>query len=183
MNFYYETDRLIIKVLDESYATQVLRFLHNNRDIFEPYEPLRPQNFYTINYQKTMLRTEFNLATKQAFVRFWIFAKSNPNQIIGTASFHNIRKSSFMSFEIGYKFDKFYQKQGYATEAITFLCDMAFYDMKFHRIEAYVLPENTDSRNLLDRVGFTNEGLCFSCAKIGGEWRDNIRYSLISPLN
>ncbi|SDB35555.1 GNAT family N-acetyltransferase [Eubacterium oxidoreducens] len=183
MNFYYETDRLIIKILDESHATQVLRFLHNNRDIFEPYEPSRPYNFYTINYQKSMLRTEFNLATKLAFVRFWIFPKSNPSKIIGTSSFHNIRKSSFMSLEIGYKFDKYYQKQGYATEAIRFLCDVAFHEMNFHRIEAYVLPDNDNSKRLLDRLGFRNEGLCFSCAKICNEWKDHIRYSLICPSN
>ena len=38
MNFIYETDRLILQVLNESYSMQVLTFLSRNRDYFDRYE-------------------------------------------------------------------------------------------------------------------------------------------------
>lgn len=35
MKFSYETDRLILKILDGSYANDILRFYLTNRELFE----------------------------------------------------------------------------------------------------------------------------------------------------
>ena len=181
MNFYYETDRLILKILDATHAPSVLRFLAENKNHFEPYEPLREKNFYSINYQRTSLNVEYNLAVNQAFVRFWIYTKDRPNKIIGTCSFHNIRRGSFQTFEIGYKFDRYNLHKGYAYESLQFLIhEVSFKNLKFHRVEALVLPENTDSQRLLARLGFTNEGMAYSSSQVCGIWRDQYRYSLIN---
>ena len=55
MKMKYETDRLILKILPDTAAGRVLQFYLDNREVFEQFEPDRPQNFYTMEYQKTLL--------------------------------------------------------------------------------------------------------------------------------
>ena len=179
MDFKYESERLILKVVYPSMAPAVLHFLHSNRDIFEQYESTAPDNFYTISYIMQLLSGEYKLALKGAHIRYWVFLKDNPNKIIGTVAFHNIRRDVYQSFELGYKFDRNHHHKGYAYEAISFLCEKAFSQMGFHRIEALVMRENTASIKLLENIGFEMEGISRSCTRIQGVWRDHLRFSLV----
>lgn len=176
---YYETDRLILQVLTPGHADQVLEFYKNNVDIFEPYEPTRPDNFYTKSYQKALLTCEYNSMVKMQSIRFWVFKKEDPDNIIGTVSFSNIQPYIYSSCNIGYKFDKQYHHQGYALESIKRLVEIIFHDYNLHRIKAYIMPDNTSSKNLIERAGFTFEGLARKNICIRDIWEDHEQYSLI----
>ena len=64
MNLIYETDRLILKVLRPEAAKKVLCFYLDNKELFEKYEASRPDNFYTVKYQKSVLLCEYNLTVQ-----------------------------------------------------------------------------------------------------------------------
>ncbi len=179
MNLTYETDRLILKVLKADAAEEVLRFYLDNQELFEKYEPERPDNFYTVSHQRALLICEYNLTIKLSAVRFYVYRKEQPNQIIGTICFRNITRSIYQSCEVGYKFDARYQHQGYAFEALCTGISIMFDDLKLHRIEANVMPANGASRHLLESLGFVLEGTARACALIRGNWEDHLRYSLI----
>ena len=70
---------------------------------------------------------------------------------------------------------------GYATETLNLITQMIFREMGLHRIMAWVLPENKSSARLLDRVGFTLEGISRDYLFLHGKWRDHAQYSMISP--
>ena len=53
-------------------------------------------------------------------------------------------------------------------------------EMNLHRIEAYTLPENKPSRNLLERLGFAWEGTKRQSVKLHGRWRDHEVYALLA---
>lgn len=180
MNMKYETDRLVLQILPDTEADRVLQFYLDNQESFEQYEADRPKNFYTRRYQKALLHCEYNLAVKQSAVRFWVFKKENPKQIIGTVSLQNIRRDFFQSCEIGYKFDKRNRKHGYAKESVTQCIKIAFEEIKLHRIEAYTLPDNMASRKLLEGLGFAWEGTKRQSAKLHGVWRDHEVYALLA---
>ena len=59
MLFQYETDRLLFKILKPSAAKDVLSFYERNKTVFEPVEPVRPEHFYTPDYQKNVLYCVF----------------------------------------------------------------------------------------------------------------------------
>lgn len=183
MNFIYESERLIIKVLDKNYAPMVLDFLSENRDIFEPYEAEKPPNYYTAKYQSVTLRLEYNSFLKGNYARFYVFTKEEPDKIIGTVSFGHMHKFPFFSTSIGYKFSKTAFGNGYATEAVSCTASAIFKDAGFHRIEAYVLPDNTASIKLLKRVGFEYEGIARSSICVRGDYKDHLQFSLINPSN
>jgi [ribosomal protein S5]-alanine N-acetyltransferase len=177
---HYETERLTLQIINAGYAQGVLDFYINNMDIFEPYEPTRPENFYTKAYQKALLSIEYTAMTKMQSVRFWIFKKEDPDKIIGTVSFSNIQPYIYSSCNIGYKFDKNHQHQGFAFEALIKIIEIIFMEYKLHRINAYIMPNNHSSKRLIERVGFTFEGIARKNISIQDRWEDHEVYSLLN---
>ncbi|NJN00832.1 MAG: 30S ribosomal protein S5 alanine N-acetyltransferase, partial [Aquincola sp.] len=49
------------------------------------------------------------------------------------------------------------------------------------RVQANVLPDNTRSLALLDRLGFAREGLAREYLFIDGAWRDHVLTALVNP--
>ena len=180
LSFVYETDRLILKILTPDYRYKVCDFLYQNRFVFEKYEPTIPENYYTPDFQMTLLNFELQSAMRLSNIRFYVFCKENPDTIIGTVCLHNIMKMPYYISEIGYKFDNHYWHHGYAREAISFVRSIAFGPLGLHKIFARCVPENTPSRKLLLAIGFTEEGIERDCTLIQGKWRDHIRYVSIS---
>ena len=54
----YETDRLVLTVLNKEAAPLVLSFYNDNAEVFEPWEPKRSANFYTLSYHRSLLTAE-----------------------------------------------------------------------------------------------------------------------------
>lgn len=176
----YTTNRLLLRVLDETYAKPVLDFYQRNRDIFHPYEPLVSENFYTLAYQEAALKAEFTLFLRASSLRYYLFDITDQTTIIGTICLYHILSTPYNSCKLGYRLDKQAQKSGYAYEALSYLLPYFFKEYKLRRIEAEIMPENKDSLLLIERLGFSYEGISRSCCEIAGERKDHFRYSLIS---
>jgi len=181
MNFRYDTERTILKILNGNSAGDVLRFYLSNREIFERYEAQRPANFYTDSYQRRVLNYEYNMCVKQSNIRFWVYDKSDVEHVIGTICLRDITRSVYQSCEVGYKFAQRFWHMGYATETLEKCIDIAFNELRLHRIVAHVMPENTPSIKLLYRLGFDYEGIARHSALIRGKWENHAVYSLIAP--
>lgn len=176
----YETSRLILKILTPNYCNSVLRFYKENADIFECLNPINPPNYYTAEYQRSVLTAEYNSYVQGHSVRFYVFTKENPSKIIGTISFSDIKRNFCQSAVLGYRFSKNYHNKGYATESIQKAILILFKEEKIHRIEAYIQSSNKPSINLISRLGFTFEGICCLHTMVLEQWQDMERYSLVS---
>ena len=58
LSFSYETERLILRLPSTDYAPEILDFLCRNRSCFQKYEPTAPENYYTLDLQKSLARYE-----------------------------------------------------------------------------------------------------------------------------
>ena len=183
MQFQYQTDRLILKVLSAQDAPMVYQFYLQNQNFLEPFEPARPNNFYSESFHHSNLSYEYRGFLNMSYLRYWLFTKENPDTPIGTFCFSNIIRGAFQKCTLGYKLGKSYCHLGDMQEAISHIIPHVFKDLKLHRIEAYVQPENQPSVNLLSRLGFKEEGYLASYAQICGEWKDHLVFSLIFPFN
>ena len=181
MNFEYETERLILRLPSMDFLRELLEFQMRNRELFEKYEPTRPDNFYTLAYQQSVLKYELKLALKQQTVRFYVFSKKYPQKIIGTVCLHNLMAAPYSCAEVGYKFDTAFQHQGFATEALAQVPAVGFGSLQLHRIFARVMPENIPSVRLLERLGFVCEGMEQECLLIQGKWTNHLRYARLCP--
>ena len=100
-----------------------------------------------------------------------IVANFNISEIVGGAF-----RCGFLGYWVGAPF----QKQGYAQDGLRLVIRYAFTDLKLHRLEANIQPENVASRALVQRNGFELEGLSPRYLKIGGRWRDHERWAIRS---
>ena len=53
--------------------------------------------------------------------------------------------------------------------------------MNLHRLTAHIMPNNTASIHLVERIGFEREGIARKSALIRGIWEDHVIYSIIRP--
>lgn len=88
----------------------------------------------------------------------WVIEHRQDKKVIGTISIVDADYSGKI-FTVGYTLSKIYQHQGYATESLKALIDYLLGELFAERIQAKVMPENSASCRLLERVGFKNEGL------------------------
>ncbi|MDF2942904.1 MAG: Ribosomal-protein-alanine N-acetyltransferase [Herbinix sp.] len=183
MQKVYETDRLILRSLTYEDASLVLSFYEDNRTLFEPWEPKRGDNFYTLSYQKASLTAEYNQITEGKLLRYWVFLKDNPEEIIGSICFQNLLGEPYHSCCLGYKFSHIYQHQGYALESISKSIDLIFEEKQLHRIEAFIMPNNVPSLRLIERLSFGYEGVAKSFARINNTWTDHNHFALINPMH
>ena len=63
-------------------------------------------------------------------------------------------------------------------EGLELLLRHAFGDLRLHRVQASIQPENERSIALVRAAGFRKEGLALRYLKIGGRWRDHEHWAI-----
>jgi ribosomal-protein-alanine N-acetyltransferase len=108
-----------------------------------------------------------------------LICRNADGAICGVANLSQIFRKAFQNAYLGYYLFENYTGKGHMTEAVDLVLRFAFNDLKLHRVEANVQPENAPSIKVLQRCGFTREGFSRKYLKIGGRWRDHERFAII----
>ena len=98
--------------------------------------------------------------------------------LIGDVAVH--LHENLMQAEIGFTLATTYQKQGYATEAVRAVLDRLFRVQGLHKVTGECDARNVASAGLMERLGFTREGLLRQQTFIKGEWTDDLIYGLLA---
>jgi len=124
------------------------------------------------NYRKGL--TTFRLS----FKHFLLVHKAT-DIVIGKAGFHSWHLPHARA-EIGYSlFIENVKQQGYMTEALAAILAYGFDELKLNRIEAFASPRNEPSMRLLQRFGFTREGLLREHYFKNGRMEDSACFGLL----
>jgi len=105
----------------------------------------------------------------------WFFIEKKDGMRIGTV-FHFLN-GNFM--EIGYILVPNERKKGYGSEAIKIIVDYLFLSKELVRVQAITGVDNFASHRVLEKAGFTKEGIIRKSAFIRGEWKDGCLYSIL----
>jgi ribosomal-protein-alanine N-acetyltransferase len=100
--------------------------------------------------------------------------------IVGVANLSELVRGVFQSAYLGFYGHSAYSGRGLMREGLLLLLRHAFRQMKLHRIEANVQPENVRSLSLIRSLGFRKEGFSPRYLKIGGRWRDHERWAILA---
>ncbi len=109
----------------------------------------------------------------------FVICRKTDGKIVGAVNLSQIFRKAFQNAYLGYSLGVNDTGKGYMSEAVELILRFAFYDLKLHRIEANVQPENLPSIAVLMRCGFTREGFSRKYLKIAGRWRDHERFAII----
>ena len=105
---------------------------------------------------------------------------SNTNKLVGVVNLSQIFYGEFQNAYLSYYVDVDFAGQGLMLEGVGLAIDYAFQTLGLHRLEANIQPENKKSINLIERLGFCQEGFSKKYLKINGEWKDHERWALIA---
>jgi RimJ/RimL family protein N-acetyltransferase len=84
------------------------------------------------------------------------------------------------AWELSYQlYAEHHAGKGYTTEAVRLLVDYLFGAKKEHRIHLVIVPENTASRRIAEKCGFTLEGTVRGAFFNDGVNQDVLLYSLL----
>lgn len=157
-----------------SLTEQVVNYYIRNRQFLQEFAPIRPEEFFSFDYQEEALAREVLDFKAGKSYHFYIKLLEQPQKIIGVIALNNVVMESFCSAFLSYKLDENYINQGYMTMAISMLVPYAFDELHLHRIEANVMPRNKASLRVLEKNNFENEGVSKYYLNINGIWEDHI---------
>jgi len=170
-----ETERLIIRKFCPDDWQDLFEYLSNEEVVaFEP---------YSVFSKEESIKEAERRANNDSF---WAVCLRENGKLIGNQYFNLQEPKEFMTWEIGYVFNKNYHGKGYATESALRLLQYGFEECKAHRIVAYCNPENIHSWRLLERLQMRREGhslqkVFFKYDKQGNPiWHDAFEYAMLS---
>ncbi|MFI6071687.1 GNAT family N-acetyltransferase [Actinoplanes sp. NPDC051343] len=158
-------------------ASAVAALLTESREAFAPWEPLRDDNFFTAETQRSLLVDALAAHRQDATVPLVIVDGST---VVGRITLNGVTRGALQSASLGYWVGVRFQARGFATAAVADAISLAFGEMKLHRLQAETLLHNLGSQQALLRNGFRPYGVAPSYLKIAGRWQDFVLFHLLS---
>ena len=150
---------------------------HYGRYVGEPTAAQLWQLRHTPAAYRAMRRAVLRRARSGATLPFAVRVEG---RLAGQVTVDNIVRGAMRSGHLGYWIDRAVAGRGMASLAVALVCDHAFGPVGLHRLQADIRPENVPSQRLVERLGFTREGLLRRYLDIDGDWRDHFTYALLA---
>ena len=100
------------------------------------------------------------------------------SRLIGDCAFQ-ILATDGRQAEIGFTLARAYHGRGYASEAVSRLCQYLFAEFQLHRLQAYCDVDNLASARLLTRLGMRREAHFVDNCWSHGEWRSEYAFGIL----
>ena len=96
----------------------------------------------------------------------------------GEINLGSIQRGPFQNAYVGYWIDQRHAGKGYMPEAVVALARFAFDDLHLHRLQISIIPRNTASRRVVEKLDLRMEGIAERYLQINGAWEDHCRYAI-----
>jgi ribosomal-protein-alanine N-acetyltransferase len=96
----------------------------------------------------------------------------------GEINLSGVQRGPFQNAYVGYWIGEEFAGQGYVPEALVVLAGFAFDELRLHRIQIAIIPRNSNSRRVVEKLGLREEGLAERYLEINGVWEDHVRYAI-----
>lgn len=96
----------------------------------------------------------------------------------GEINLNTIVRGAMQSGTIGYWIDQARAGRGYIAEGVVVALRFAFEELRLHRVEVCIVPRNTNSRRVMEKLRIRAEGIAERFLEINGVWEDHVRYGI-----
>ncbi|CAN7341266.1 GNAT family protein [Microbacterium sp. LjRoot45] len=100
-------------------------------------------------------------------------------EIAGQLNVWGISRGSLSSATIGYWVSERFAGRGITPTSVALATDLCFRELRLHRMEICIRPENHASLRVVEKLGFRYEGLRRRYIHIDGDWRDHYCFALV----
>lgn len=149
-----------------------------SRDHLTPWEPMWSRDELTRSAFRRRLRHYQREQREDLGYALFIF-RTGDDALLGGLTLSNVRRGVSQSTSLGYWIGHPFVKCGYMSSAVEAVTGFCFEDLLLHRIEAACLTTNTPSIRVLERNGFTKEGLARRYLRINGSWQDHLLFARV----
>jgi len=174
------TERLLLQPINRSIDDQLLEYMLRNQAFFQEWDPARTPDFYTLKAHQDLIKGDLLQMESGQLSKFLVYKREEPGRIIGIIALSNIVRGPFQSCYLGYRLDHEEVNKGYMTEGLARIIHYAFDELKLHRLEANIMPSNAASLKVVQKLGFSSEGLARKYLQINGKWEDHIHMVLLN---
>ncbi len=140
-----------------------------NREHLAPWEPDRPESFFTAAGQSSAVLEQLALVRRGSLVA-WVLTRGD--EVVGRINLNNIVLGVLRSASLGYWVDAGHLRRGLAAGAVEVACAEGR-ARGLHRLDAGTMLHNVASQAVLEACGFEVYGLAPKFLFLGGAWQDH----------
>lgn len=167
-------ERVTLRLIRPRDAKPVQRELVTNREWLSPWEATLPGAAVSLDMRLAIKRLlqQYREGSGVPFVMEY------DGEIAGQLNIWGIARGSLSSATIGYWVSERFAGRGITPTAVALATDIAFSQLRLHRIEICIRPENAASLRVVEKLGFRYEGLRRNFIHIDGKWCDHFAFAL-----
>ena len=178
---YLRGQRVMLRALKVSDFQEWKKVRLENIDWLTKWEPTRPAGMPDVINDRNAFGARCNARDRERHLGsgygFGIFVN---NMFCGEINLSSIQRGPFQSCYVGYWIDEGHAGNSYTPEALAVVLKYAFEDLNLHRVQVAIIPRNTSSRRVVEKLSMREEGIAERYLEINGEWEDHIRYAFTS---
>ena len=171
--------RLMLRPLTPSDFPEWREVRIRNEDWLVPWEPRRPLAAHDPTRDRSAFETRCQARERERLgdhaYPFGIFVDQ---RFAGEVNLNNVVRGALQNATVGYWIDRDRAGNGYIAEAVCVLIRHAFEQLDLHRLEICIVPRNTNSRRVMDKLELREEGVALRYLEINGVWEDHVRYAI-----
>lgn len=166
------------RLVETGDAAALAGLVARNRDFLAPWEPVRPESYFTLAGQRGVVEESLRRYEEGAQLPHVILDDSGA--VVGRINLNNVVRGAFQSASVGYWLAEEAGGHGLATQAVAEMVEIGFGAFGLHRLEAGTVPENLRSQAVLERNGFVRFGYAHRYLSIAGRWQDHILFQRLA---
>ena len=173
--------RVMLRSLQVSDFSEWKKVRLDNINWLTKWEPTRPPGMPDVINDRNAFGSRCNARDRERHLGsgygFGIFVKG---KFCGEINLSSIQRGPFQSCYVGYWIDEGHAGNGYTPEALALTLKYAFEDLDLHRVQVAIIPRNSSSRRVVEKLSLREEGIAERYLEINGKWEDHIRYAFTS---
>ncbi len=149
-----------------------------SRSFLTPWEPTWPRDDLTRHAFRARVK-RYNREIREDLAYPYFLFSQDTDELLGGITISNIRRGVAQTGSLGYWIGEPFARHGYMGDAVRTIIAQAFGPLRLNRLEAACLQSNEPSIRLLQRCGFSREGLARGYLKINGRWQDHLLFAIL----
>jgi ribosomal-protein-alanine N-acetyltransferase len=171
--------RVVLRPLRTDDFPQWRTVRRRNREWLTKWEPIRPLGAPDVVEDRGAFalrcharEREWQLGTGFGF---GVFVDGD---FAGEINLNSVQRGPFQNAYVGYWIDQDQAGKGYTPEGVVLVARYAFEELDLHRIQISIVPRNTASRRVVEKIDVRVEGIAERYLEINGVWEDHMRFAM-----
>lgn len=143
-----------------------------------PWEPTSSQSWQERNAPVEFRRTYARMRAAARAGAMLPFVVVYGDRLVGQMSVSNVIRGALRSCSVGYWIDSAVAGRGITPTALALVIDHCLTEVRLHRVEVNIRPENQASLRVVEKLGLRREGYHERFLDIDGAWRDHVTYAI-----